>query len=299
MRPTFIGIGPARCGTTSVYYYLKQHPQVFMSPVKETHFFAYDVSKADFSAGRAILHEPVRLLEDYEQLFKDADTASAVGEISPNYFWWAGVPTAIHRSLPEARVFCILRNPVDRAYSSYRMHVDDGTETRSFRQVVRAELDSPSEYPLAAENYYVRIGFYAHHLARYVELFGQQRLNVCFYDDLERSAARFMRALFGFIGVDPDLVVDTSSRYNTLGVRKLEQGLQIRGLKRLFKRFRSLIPERMYRLIYRGYSASVTAAVPVPPMPRELRERLRDAYAADIQALQSLTGRDLSRWLSA
>jgi hypothetical protein len=179
------------------------------------------------------------------------------------------------------------------------MHVDDGTETRSFRQVVHAELDSPSEYPLAAENYYVRIGLYAYHLARYIELFGQRQLSICFYDDLERSAAKFMRELFNFIGVNPDFAVDTSSRFNTLGVRKLEQRPQTRGLKRLFKRLRSLIPERLYYLIYRGYSASVAETLPVPPMPRDILERLRDAYAADIQALQTLTGRDLSHWLRA
>jgi hypothetical protein len=299
MRPTFIGIGPARCGTTSVYHYLKQHPQVFMSPVKETHFFAYQVSEPDFLHNRAILDEPVRSLEAYEMLFKDADTAKAAGEISPCYFWWDGVPAAIRRTIPAAVIFCILRNPVDRAYSSYRMHVDNGTEIRSFEQVVSAELDSPSKYPLAAENYFIRIGFYARHLTRYVEQFGRRGVKICFYDDLERSASRFMRELFSFIGVDPNVVVNTSARFNTLGVRRVEQRFRKHGLGPLSRRLRSLIPEQLYHLVYRGYSAAATGAAALPPMSPEMRERLRDVYAADIAALQVLTGRDLSPWLQA
>ena len=297
MKPTFIGIGPPRCGTTSVYHYLKQHPQVFMSPVKETHFFAYQILEKDILAGRAILHDPVTSVQQYEALFRGAGTARAIGEISPGYLWRAGVAEAIHGALPDARLFCILRNPIDRAYSAYRAHVADGQESRSFEQVVREETDSPSKYPLGGTNYHIRIGMYAFHLEPYRKLFREAQLKICFYEDLESSAEHFMRELFAFIGVDPELVVDTSSRFNTMGGRQLERRLQSSGLGWVSRRLRKLIPRRLYYFLYRGYSAAVTGIPGAATIRRETREQMRDAYAADIAALQSLTGRDLSNWL--
>jgi len=299
MNPTFIGVGPARCGTTSVYHYLKQHPQVFMSAKKEMNFFSYQRGRSEIDAGRADLHDPVTSWGEYQELFGHAGAARAAGEISPSYFWWPGVAEGIHRTLPEARIFCILRNPIDRAYSSYRMHVDNGGETRTFDQVVKDELKTPTQYPWAAGNYYVRIGFYARHLAPFVALFRPHKLKICFYDDLESSPARFMRELFEFIGVDPDFVVDTSSRFNTLGVRRMEQALQARRLGGLLKQIRRVVPQALYHRMYRSYSASAAARHRVPPMPAEIRARLIDAYAEDLRALEQLSGRDLSQWLRA
>jgi len=297
VNPTFIGIGPARCGTTSVYYYLRQHPQIFMSPIKEPHYFTYQAAPADFGAGRLILNHPVKSRAQYDDLFKKSGGAAATGEISPSYFWGAGVADAIHAALPEVRLFCILRDPAERAYSAYRHYFSRGTEMRSLEQALSQELESPTEFPRAATNYYVRAGYYARQLAPYLERFGRQQLKILFYEDLEASASQFMRELFDFIGVDPDFPVDTSSRFNTSSMHTTERGIRALGVWRAWKQLRRLVPQRLYYWLYRGYSASLTAAVPVPSMPTELRGRLIDAYAADIRALQALTGRDLSRWL--
>lgn len=298
MKPTFIGIGAGRCGTTSVYYYLRQHPHVQMSPRKEAHFFSYVAAKADFEAGRAFIKDPVRTWQEYQHLFGDPRTATAAGEISPSYLWWPGAAEAIHKYCPDARLFCILRNPVDRAYSAYLGHSEKGEEKRSLTEVIQAELDTPSTYPLVATNYYVRIGFYARELQPYLELFGRQ-LKILFYDDLEASSTEFMRGLFEFIGVDPDFRVDTSSRFNTHGVRSLEQRFGSTGLKGFMGVVKRFLPRRLYYFAYRHYSTSLSAASRPPAMPADLRGRLQRAYAADIHELEALTGRDLSSWLKS
>lgn len=298
MNPSFIGIGAARCGTTSVYYYLRQHPQVFMSPVKETHFFTYQAAQAEFDAGRLIVNNPVKSPAHYEELFSKSGSASAAGEISPSYFWGKGVAEAIHSALPAARIFCILRDPADRVYSAYRHYVSRGAEKRTLEQVISQELENPTEYPRAATNYYVRVGYYTRQLAPFISLFDQTRLKILFYEDLESSAPHFMRDLFSFIGVDPEFVIDTSSRFNTSSMHGAERGIRALGVTRIWKRLRGLVPRRLYYWIYRGYSSSLSAAAPVPRMSPELRALLIHAYTADIRALEDLTGRDLSRWLA-
>jgi hypothetical protein len=297
--PTFIGIGPARCGTTSVYYYLRQHPQVHMSPRKETNFFAYLAGRDPFAAGRAVPFETVKTWVEYERLFENSSGAKAAGEISPAYFWWPGVADSVYSALPGARVFCILRNPIDRAYSSYRMHIDIGDESRTFEQAIFSELDSPAPDSTLVTDRYIRIGFYAAGLSRWLELFGPQQVKIFLYDDLAASADRFMQELFRFIGVDPEAPVDTSTRFNTFGTNNLERRLLPRGIGRVLRRLRRLVPQRIYMGLYRVYSTSLALTAGASPVPAWAREQLRAVYSSDILELQALTGRDLSHWMRA
>jgi hypothetical protein len=118
MMPTFLIAGPARCGTTSVYQYLRQHPQVFMSRIKETNFFAYLALKAELESGRAQLETPVRSMEEYTSQFSAAGNARARGEASTWYLRAPGTACQIAEHIPAVKLIFILRNPAERAYSA-------------------------------------------------------------------------------------------------------------------------------------------------------------------------------------
>jgi hypothetical protein len=296
MMPTFIGFGVMRCGTTSVYHYLKQHPQVFMSPVKETNFFAYLAAQADFAPGLEDIDTPVRSLGAYQQIFADAENARAIGELSPHYFRTPGVPACIGVHLPGVRLFCILRNPIDRAYSHYGKCWAEGLEKRSFEQAVNDELASPPEYPGSRIDHYLDLGFYTRHLAGYLRAFDLAQLKICLFDDLQSSPARFMRELFEFIGVDADQPVNTSARLNTGAAVRAESLLRHSGLKRFSSMFRRRLPIRLYNLVQSGYSRALARFATNPGMSPHVRERLTEVYAEEIQALQVLLGRGLSHW---
>ena len=123
--PNFIIIGAAKAGTTALYWYLSEHPAVFMSRVKETNYFAYGVD----DAGRLLYGDPdvhrfpVKSLAEYEQLFAEAGAAPAVGEASPIYLECPQAPGRIQELLPAARLICSLRHPVERAYADYLMYL--------------------------------------------------------------------------------------------------------------------------------------------------------------------------------
>jgi hypothetical protein len=299
MMPTFIVAGPPRCATTSTYYYLRQHPQVFMSPIKETNFFAYLASQRGLSLAQSTMNRPVRSLEAYQQQFEGAGGALAVGEASPIYFWIAGAAELIRAYLPEIRLVFILRNPIDRAYSAFLKSVQDGEEQRSFEEAVNQELLHPDEEPDRARGFYVRIGFYSRFLARFTSVFGPDQLCISFQDDLESAPATFLRNLLLFIGVDPERHVDTSARYNTSQVVRADTLLRAGRWKAVSQRLGRFIPAPIYRQLYRGYSASLDRLIEVPPVRAETRRRLCGAYASDIRELQALSGRDLSHWLTA
>src|SRR5215210_5286768 len=123
--PNFIIVGAAKAGTTALYWYLSEHPAVYMSPVKETFYFAYGVDEAGrLLYGDPEVHRfPVKTLREYEALFAAAGDASAIGEASPIYLECPQSAGRIRELIPAARIVASLRQPVDRAYSDYIMYL--------------------------------------------------------------------------------------------------------------------------------------------------------------------------------
>ena len=109
--PNFLVIGAAKAGTTTVYQYLKQHPQVYMSPRKEPHFFSKNGTK-DY---------PIPTLEDYQALFQEASDEIAIGEASTSYLTHPQTAERIQYHIPHAKLIAILRDPANRTYSLYIM----------------------------------------------------------------------------------------------------------------------------------------------------------------------------------
>ena len=140
--PNFLVIGAAKSGTTALYHTLKQHPQIFMSPVKEPHFFAFEGERPVYCGpGDRELFNPrvVFRLEDYVRLFDGLRAQTAVGEASVQYLMRSDAAAArIRQHIPRAKLIAILRQPADRAYSHYIMLRSQGLERLSFTQALAA-----------------------------------------------------------------------------------------------------------------------------------------------------------------
>src|ERR671929_75877 len=130
--PNFFIIGAMKSGTTALYYYLEQHPEVYMSPVKEPNFFCSQEQKNGADA--------VTDIRAYERLFRGVLGETAVGEASHCYLYEPRAAAAIRRCVPEAKLLAILRNPIDRAFSHFLHMVRTGSEPLSdFAQALREE----------------------------------------------------------------------------------------------------------------------------------------------------------------
>ena len=159
--PNFFIVGAPKAGTTSLYAYLDQHPEVYMSPLKEPNYFAFELRAENFSKEDQprIAREAAALRDyldgdmrdkrfgglvsdwlDYGKLFRNASTETAIGEASPMYLWSGSAAHNIARRLPHAKIIISLRNPVDRAYSQYLQMTSIGMIRRSFRQQIQASM---------------------------------------------------------------------------------------------------------------------------------------------------------------
>jgi len=128
MHPTFLIIGPPKCASTSLHFYLGQHPEVFVSKDKEPHFFS------DYYQ---------RGIEFYENLFKDAGNAKAIGEATPAYSFLPFAMERIHTHYPEVKLIISFRNPVERAFSHWLMLSSAGIEKASFREALNIQRKQP------------------------------------------------------------------------------------------------------------------------------------------------------------
>jgi hypothetical protein len=296
--PNFLIIGFEKAGTTSVYHYLKQHPEVFVSPTKETNFFIHEGQNPEVLPYLAEDLPVVRSLADYRALFEDGPEHKAIGEASPLYLTDARAARSIRRHVPEAKLIALLRDPVERAYSAYWMRVRDGRETRSFEQAVEEELGGQLDDSLEIERrHYVRWGRYARYLEVYLGSFDRSQLAIHLFDDLKTDPEGLMRDLFRFLDVDDRFRPDTSIRYNASGVPDRSFLQPLFGKSRVTTTLKRALPGPLRRRAVSIQEAWRSRALAKPPMPQRLRRKLVAGYRSDILELQGMIGRDLSRWL--
>src|SRR4051812_10132551 len=196
--PNFIIIGAAKAGTTSLYHYLRQHPDVFMSAVKEPRYY--------WQEGVAEGRLEIFGREAYERLFSDVTSQRAVGEATTHYL---NSPTAAERiaaDLPDVKLIVSLRNPADRAYSSYLGRLQGGEERRGVDEAMQ-----PGSYYVESSRYYAS-------LSRYFERFDRSRIKVLLFDDLVASPRAVMRDVYEFLGVDSTFEVDVAISHNRAAI---------------------------------------------------------------------------------
>lgn len=197
--PNFFIVGAQKCGTTSLYSWLRCHPEVFMPNWKEPHYF----SSIDLTTNPRYANtlKVVSDLGEYKKLFANANSCSAVGEASPSYLWDSEAPGKISMILPHAKIIILLRDPVERAYSEYQMLVTAGLETRSFSQAVEEE-SKRSSVEWGSGPMYLELSKYGHQVQRYLQSFDLNQIHFISQKNLDENPLEVMRRLSKFLDID-------------------------------------------------------------------------------------------------
>ena len=287
--PDFFVLGVAKGGTTSLHYYLRQHPALFLPYVKELHFF--DADDERFSSN----------LDRYLRYFSDAGSCLA-GEATPSYF--RNVERAAERMRrlygdSPPRFLLLLRDPVHRAYSHYLHNVSEGRESLSFKEALQAEQADPASKRRAWKAYFTD-GVYVDTLAKWVDFFPQERFRILLSADLKQNTDAALREIFQFLGVDPTVEVDTDAHLNRTG----EQQSRVLGtlLAYVPSGLRSVARRWSPEWIRLGVEQFVRRrstgdATDRPTLDPSLERRLRARYAPHVRRLATMIDRDLSAWL--
>jgi hypothetical protein len=300
--PSFLMIGAAKSGTSAIYAYLEQHPDIFTCDVKETGFFAFEGSSPNFRGpGDRIMNRWfVTDLEKYRSLFRGSQSHRAVGESSDLYLYYPEAASRIRRYIPDAKLIAVLRNPVDRAYSGYRFLVRDGREPLpTFEAAVEAETWRIAADWLPIWHHTMR-GYYYRQLKHYFDVFDRSQLQIHLYDDFVADPLGVMQEIFRFVGVDVSFVPDMSVRHNVSGTPRSRLLHAVLARPNAAKDFaKTFVPQRV-RGHLRRTRAILMERNTMPGEPKlasQTRRALAARFQEDIRQLSQLLGRDLSRWL--
>ena len=269
MLPTFIIIGAMKSGTTSMYRYLSEHPEICMSKPKELNFF---MEERNFGRG----------LRWYEDRFV-ADGAKVCGEASPGYTKYPtfdGVPERMHRVLPDVKLIYILREPIKRLLSHH---------THSYMHGWDNEPDISKALRPLEDNIYVACSKYGMQLSRYLDYYPLDQILILTLEELRQQPHQTLKQVFQFIGVDdaflpkdPSAVhhrTASKAKYSALGRRISNPKLQ--------KLLRLVLPASLTRSIPNGRP---------PVLEEDLRTQLVEYLEGDLRVLRNLTGRDFAEW---
>ena len=202
--PNLFIIGAMKAGTSSLHEYLHQHPEIFMSRLKEPQYFAPHKTRWGQPWGQGYSH-PEPGDDWYLRLFAAAGDARYAGESSVSYTarpWVGDCEKRIHEFNPAARLIYILRDPVERSLSHYWHFVADGREDRSPEAAMRRRGE------------YVSRSDYALQLQPYLETFGSNQVYILTLEELQHNPGNTLRHLFVWLGVDPNVSIATDKRLN-------------------------------------------------------------------------------------
>lgn len=216
--PNFLCVGAGKSGTTALYHYLKQHPEVFLPHQKELHFFAWQ-DLADFNGGPGTEHSRsdwCKTLSQYERMFVDAAGYKLIGDISPSYLHAPNAPALIKQILGAPKIIILLRNPVDKVISQFMHLRRDGREKLNFPDALNAE-SKRIEAKWGAIYHYVCTSKYSQDVARYQYVFGVENVGVWKFDSFVQESEETMREICAFLNIDIEFQFSPPEKINRSG----------------------------------------------------------------------------------
>ena len=273
--PNFFIVGAPKAGTTSLYQYLNAVPGVYMSPMKEPRYFT-TIVPVETSAV-----PPVRDKAEYLRLFQGVKDEVAIGEASVAYLRDPETPKRIHDVVPGARIIILLRDPVERAFSNYLMHVREGWQTVSFQEALQKGLYRDS---------YLEEGFYAEQIKRYLDTFGPERVKILIFEEFIQDTKRAVSDVLRFLDVDSEPPDSAGEAHNAFAMPRSRWAYRIFGSRVARRAARKLLPTPL-RILVKG--RVLLKKVSKPAMPQEARKFLEDFYRDDVGKLEEFFGRRL------
>lgn len=288
--PNLFLVGAEKSGTSFLAFYLSQHEEIFFPIIKEPQFFSKDVfpqypeekilwnlPPSKWSKYRHIAY--IRDINLYLKLYDNASEQKYLADASVSYLYSKVAASEIFRFNPDSKILIILRHPIDRAFSAYKMDLTIGRVTLPFNEAIKIE------------SRYLERGFYYQQVKRYYDNFGKDKVMVMLFDDLKKDPQKLFDNIFSFLCIRRKKY-DTFDKVNeslSPKSKTLNYFLYKSGLKFFISKY---FPQKLKNRLKRFYYTK--NFLDIEP---KLYNALLDMYQEDILRLSKLIGRDLSRWL--
>ena len=293
IKPNFLIVGAAKSGTTSLYRYLRQHPDIFMPEWKELSLFIGD------SFGP--LHR-VKKPYYYQKAFSKVQNQTAVGEASTAYLFDEAAPKIIKEQLGTIRIIIILRDPVDMCYSLYNHQLrKEGETIENFEAALAIEEGRRRDpefkkncYGWHANYYYYQRASYYQQVKRYMDTFGKDHVLIILFEELVSETLRVVKKTFQFLGVDDAFVPEIKIHNPAGSILNIPMFWKDRGL--FLKTYQFVFSKNLLKKV--PHLLRNIGRKPPQPVNAHTVEKLRRRFYEDICKLERLIGKDLGAWKS-
>jgi hypothetical protein len=309
--PNLFIVGAAKCATTTFRDLLANHPEIYMSPIKEPHHFCTDIRCEDFREDIRIIkcgdlseyfsqtplqekHDAfIESREHYLELFRDASSEKVCGEASPSYLYSKVAARNIAREIPDAKILIFLRNPVMRAYSHYNMDIATGVPTEgSFRKALFSDFNAKDK-GWGVSHLYVELGLYHDQVKRYFDVFPKKQVHVLFFEDAVQDMLKALEEISEFLNIGSFESNAAIYRSNITSIRRGAALYRFLGRSELKRIISSHIPQGI-KDMFRNF---VFPERRPARLKREDFEYTSQFFRDDVTKLQSILDKDLAYWL--
>ena len=283
----FFIVGAPKAGTTSLYFYLNEHPQIEMSSVKEPDYFS---NKEMQTQNLYYKKQRIDTLKKYNALYSEKKNLVR-GEASVSYLYYNGVPKKIFEYNTKSKIIIMIRNPVERAFSHYLMDKRLGYISENFETIINQKY-SDKKLNLFYQQY-IELGKYTEQIKRYFDVFRSENILFIDYDDFVSRTSQEIDKVYSFLNIDNSATSQVNKIYNSYTnpnnkiVSYLYSFVFLRSVANYF--FSALIKEKILRLFF------VHSEKPV--LIKESRNLLINYFSKDINNLSKLLNKDYTKWI--
>ena len=298
-KPDFFIVGASRCGTTSMKTYLEKHPEIFMAPGREPHFFGTDLYLPSY----------IRDERTYLSLFAKAINEKRVGEKSIRYLSSKRAAAEIKEFQPSASIIIMLRNPVEMIYSLHNLLFNRGIEDLDdFKAALEAEEDRKRglRLPMGLDSrvnwrvFYRDRARYTQQVNRFLNTFGREKVHIIIFDDFVSQTAEVYRETLRFLMVNSDF--QTHFQKTNPGGRMLSRRLYtfMTHPPQLVHSFvQAAMPYSLIKRAIWGLTNLNSRYFARPPINPEFKRQLQEEFLPEVEQLSKLLGRDFTHWCKA
>ena len=283
MEPNFFIVGAPKSGTTSMSYYLMQHPQVFMPENLEPYYFArLDIPQ---NYKREIISDGKK----YLNLFKNAKNCKAIGESSPVYLYCPHSALEIKNRFPNSKIIISLRNPIEIAYSEYfSLKFMGFDKNRSFNELLDASKEQLDQNEFHIDSL-LEAGFYSKHIKRFQKIFSKNQIKIIIFEEYIKNTIPTINSILSFLDIDKSIAFKTAPK----GAYKVPRNFASQKLMKnstFRKAAKFIIPTVARQKIGERFLVKESSR---PVLKQNERQRLKEIYQDDVENLDKILGRRL------
>ena len=283
MEPNFLIVGGSKCGTTNLSYHLMEHDQVFMPELNEPYYFCRLDVPDDFERDSMVWKK-----DEYLSLFKNAKKNQRIGEATSTYLHCPHAAQDIKNHFNNCKIIILVRNPIERAHSSYFSYKFMKFDERAFSEIINEH-----EKKIEMEEFFIysvlEPGFYSKHIKRFQSIFSEEQIKIIVFEDYIKNVEKTIKSVLEFLELDSEIIFKEQKKG---AYRVPKNKLSEKLLKnKMFRNTATKIIPPVYR--QKLGDKLLVNQTKKPKMLEEDYRKLKSIYQNEVKELEKLLNRKL------